>query len=452
MMNPSKYLAMFLMTLTACNRPSTAVPSTTDTATAADSASHAKGTKNYDLVFDDAAVRRLDIVISAADYQAMEEDMVDMYGTFGQRPSGGPGQFSEDTPLYVPVTVTYEDDTWEFVGMRYKGNSSLASAWREGVRKLPFRLHFDKYEEDEPSTDDQRFWGFQELKFSSAFTDHSLIRDKLASDVIRGAGVPAAKMAMVRVHVDVGDGPVFWGVYAMAEDPCGALLDSWFGDDSGNCYKPESQLNRFSTSDFEKKTNKEEADYNDVQTLVELLDSSETGAEWRDALEDVLDVPGVIRYLAIHNLIQNWDAYGRMSHNFYLYGDPDNGDRLTWIPWDFNEAFHNQGRPEALTLGMDEVQSDWPLIRRLMDDPTYAQDYRDELARQLETGFDVAWVESHATHLHELVSPYAIGEDGERAPHTWLPVDDAFVFAVEQSLLPAVRSRAEEARAWLAQP
>jgi len=37
-----------------------------------------------------------------------------------------------------------------------------------------------------------------------------------------------------------------------------------------------------------------------------------------------------------NNTMVNWDSYGVMAHNYYLYNDPVR--HLTWIPWDHNEA------------------------------------------------------------------------------------------------------------------
>ena len=54
-------------------------------------------------------------------------------------------------------------------------------------------------------------------------------------------------------------------------------------------------------------------------------------------LEEVFDVSGFLNYLAVNSVIQNWDTYGIMSHNYYLYHDPTT-DLLTWIPWDNNEV------------------------------------------------------------------------------------------------------------------
>ena len=70
---------------------------------------------------------------------------------------------------------------------------------------------------------------------------------------------------------------------------------------------------------------------------------------WRAGLEAVFDVDGFLNWLAVNTVIQNWDTYGLMSHNYYLYNDPISG-LLTWIPWDNNEAFKTGNMRTALSL------------------------------------------------------------------------------------------------------
>ncbi len=457
-------LTLLLLALGCSSAPST--DTDTDVSDTDVPDSHQKGTKYYDVVFDDDVVQRLDIVIAASDFQAMTDDMDSLYGDSdaggdpgagpgegpgGEGPGGdeGPGGFADEDPIYVPVTIAYGDETWEYVGMRYKGNSTLRDGWQQGIGKLPFRLHFDKYEDDYPEIDDQRFWGFQELKFSNAWHDDSLIHDRLASEIFRASGVPAAKTTFVRVHIDTGDGPVYWGLYTMAEDPCGALLDSWFGDDDGNCYKAEgtgATWQTLDTSGFEKKTNEDEDDFSDLEDTWAALHADLPADEWRAGLDEQLDTDGFLRALALNNLIQNWDAYGLAPHNYFLYGDPADGGKLAWIPWDFNEGF-NTSRRTPLTLAMDEVGEDWPLIRYMMDDPTYSETYYTELAMQLDSGFELDWLEERARTYHELIEPWVIGDDGETAPYTTLSSESAFSAALDGDLLPLVQARHAEAAA-----
>ena len=107
---------------------------------------------NYAQVFDDTVVHRFDITVSPDDYQATMDDLESILGNQGGGPgSGGPGGGGpgslDDTPepMYVPVTLQYNGLTWDHVGMRYKGNSSLHMSWDRGIKKLAFRFNFDKF-------------------------------------------------------------------------------------------------------------------------------------------------------------------------------------------------------------------------------------------------------------------------------------------------------------------
>jgi spore coat protein H len=63
-----------------------------------------------------------------------------------------------------------------------------------------------------------------------------------------------------------------------------------------------------------------------------------------------------LKYLAVNTIIQNWDTYGRMTHNYYLYNNPDN-NLLTWIPWDNNEALQNSKMGGSLRLTFQTYRS-----------------------------------------------------------------------------------------------
>ena len=401
------------------------------TATGWSAQTHLKGVDgDYALLFDDDTVHRIDITLCAADAEAMEADLESLFGDMsdalpeGDPPESGGGappegeaggpDFTElADPMYVPVTVAFDGRTWPAVGMRYKGNSSLMQPYLSGISKLPFRLNFDYYDDVYPEVDDQRFHGFEELKFGNAYGDDSLVRDKVAADLFRAAGVPAARGAMVEIYVDAGEGPVYWGVYTMSEDVCGELLDSWFDDDDGNCYKADGEgatLASFDAASFENKTNDDDSAA-DVEALVDALgDGSLSDEDWRAALEERFDVDAFLRYLAVNNLIGNWDSYGLMTHNYYLYGDPAQDGRLVWVPWDFNLSFAASNVSDALSITMDEVEEDWPLIRTLMDDAVYAELYYSHLEELVEGELSVEAQEERFAQAHALVAESAAAE------------------------------------------
>lgn len=277
-------------------------------------------------------------------------------GFAGMRPGGGGGggalEFSEEDPIYRPATITFEGQTWNYVGIRYKGNSSLRASWGRTL-KMPFRFDFDEFESEYPEIKNQRFFGFKRLTFSSGFSDNSLIREKMAADIFRKAGLPSAQTAFYRVYLDYGSGSKYLGLYTMVEAPDTPMLAAQFKNATGNLYKPSGNGAKFVTFDqksFPKKSNETTSNWQDIQNVFSALHASRSNPEqWRTGLEKVFDVEGFLKWLATNTLIQSWDTYGRMAHNYYLYNDPSDG-LIHWIPWDNNMALSGSGRPDGAMM------------------------------------------------------------------------------------------------------
>ncbi|MCF8200880.1 MAG: CotH kinase family protein, partial [Bacteroidia bacterium] len=348
-------------------------------------ASHGNASPNYSTVFPQDQVNELEITIGADNWSAIRANMKSLFGyDFGAGGMGGPpGAFPTTEPDYVQSTIKFKGKTWQHVGFRLKGNSTLTSAWRSGIYKLPFRLNFDKFEDVQPSVKNQKFYGFKDLSFSPGVKDNSLIREKLGSDIFRMAGIPSAQSAFYKVYIDFGAGMKYCGIYCGLELPDDKMIIQQLGEDAGNLYKPESKLATFVQTEFEKKNNELAGDFGDVSGLIKALQStkrSSDAAAWRTGLEAVFNVDHFTKYLAINNSIVNWDTYGVMAHNYYLYNHSSKG--LMWIPWDNNESFSKSpgitgitggpsGPGNAISLTMNEVSTAWPLINYIANDAVY---------------------------------------------------------------------------------
>ncbi|MCE2471784.1 MAG: CotH kinase family protein [Anaerolineae bacterium] len=257
------------------------------------------------------------------------------------RPGGGPRQRN---PIWAPVTVEFAGQTWWQVGFRYKGNTALSMSWGINATALPFKLDFDEFEDANPELDNQRFYGFKQLGFGNNFGDPSLQREKVAADVFRAAGVPAAETAFYAVYVDNGNGEGFqpWGFYTAVELPDDTLIETQFADDDGNMYKPSGggatfAADSFTEESFPKRTNRQ-SEFADVQALSDVLHAEtrlSNPVAWREELEAVFDVERFLRWLATNRFVQKRDTYGTMAKDFYLYADSASG-QLVWIPWDNN--------------------------------------------------------------------------------------------------------------------
>jgi spore coat protein H len=493
-----------------------------------DQASHDERARpDYARLFSTDVVHEIRIVIPRDRYDAMQADLQTLAPAFPGRP-GGPGGgtgapfprgadgpslagavgrgggrggrgmpgLTVRDPIYVPVTVHFNQRTWTHVAMRYKGNSSLMSAVGTGTSKIPFRLDFDRYENDHPEIRNQRFYGFGELTFASNTGDDSQVREAFATEVLRDRGVPAARAAFYRVMVDTGAGPEYWGLYTMIEDPSdGAMLDSQFGNSAGNLYKPDgpgATWAAFDRESFPKKSNEDAADFGDIEGAIRALHASRTDARaWRTGLESRFDADLFLRWLAVNTAIQNWDAYGAMPHNYYLYADPAQNNRLRWIPWDHNfslgarpvvpggRGFMRGAPPPAGVAGPPgdggpgpfpppgrggfpamfgaggtdvlhaQVGSEWPLIQKLLSDDVYAARYRGHLQNALGGLFAPPAAARRLRQLHALVTPAVLAE---RPASSTVSSPEAFKRALDgpDGLLEVIEGRHRAIRTALA--
>lgn len=399
-------------------------------------------TPNYDVVFNQNEVLRIDLVIESDYWDAMQEDLTSIVGTGGGGPGGG--GFSSQTPLYVPAQMYFNDKQWYDVGLRYKGNSSLSSAYQQGNGKLPLRIEMNHFENDNPNITGQTFYGFQQLSLSSGYKDESLVREKIAADVFRAFGVPAPQTAFYRVYIDHGDGPTYFGLYTMVEVVFDKpMLDTQFGNSYGNCYKPDSDAARLndvsalSTVDMPNKTN-EGASFDDITTLINTLlsdDRTNNPTQWRSNLESIIDMDMYLKYLAANTTMKNWDTYGRMTHNYYLYNNP-NVNKFTWIPWDNNETFTDGpgggggpgGGMSALSFDFNEIMTTqfdtWPMITYVYNDAVYKAQYDAYIDAFIADAFSVSNMTTRFTNAHNLVQQYVNGTDGEIDGYTFTTSTD----------------------------
>ncbi|MCD4707710.1 MAG: CotH kinase family protein [Candidatus Sabulitectum sp.] len=434
---------------------------------------------DFELVFPQDSVNRIDIIINPADWQIMMDDMTELFGEFGEtapysnsrppQPPGisgvpfhpgpergfppgmnGPGLplGSNRNPVWVQSTIIFDGVEWLHAGIRFKGNSSLIHTWEEGILKLPIKLDFDQFEEEFPEINNQRFFGFRQLTLSSNFMDCSLLREKVTADIFRAAGVPAPHTAFYRVFVDFGEGSVYFGLYTMVEVVDDTVIKEQFQDYNGNVYKPEGRGATFAEGSFveeafDRKNNATEEDWSDILLLFDILHSDQRLCDpvnWRSELESIFDVEGFLLWLAVNVTVQNWDTYGRSPHNYYLYSNPATG-LLIWIPWDNNMALRDDaGLMPVLTLDLEDVGSEWPLIRYLLDVPDYRMKYLENLEIAIETAFEAEGVSERYRDLQNLISPYV---NAEIHGYTLLSNPDEFNEAIDELVAHVFRRNLE---------
>jgi len=146
-------------------------------------------------------------------------------------------------------------------------------------------------------------------------------------------------------------------------------------------------------------------------------------------LEEVFNTDVFLKYLAVNTVIQNWDTYGRMTQNYYLYNNPDNG-KLTWIPWDNNEALQEGKMGGSLELDFSDLQSGrWPLIEHLYEDEVYRVKYDEYVLETIVEYFDASTMQSTYENYASLIEEYV---NDEIPGYTFLENSSDFRSAISQ--------------------
>jgi hypothetical protein len=239
------------------------------------------------------------------------------------------------TDVEVPATLRVDGETYEDVGVHFRGNTSYMMVPAGSKRSLNLSLdHVNK---------DQRLDGFKTLNLLNAHEDPTFLHAVLFLDVAR-RHIPAPRANLVKVVVN-GES---WGVYAnveqfdrrfAAEHFPGGKTARWKvpghpGADAGLSYlgdDVEAYRKR-----YEIKSDDDPKDWQALMALCRTLD--ETPAErLEEALRPMLDLDGVLRFLALDNALVNGDGYWARASDYALLKDKKGVFHL--IPGDVNETF-----------------------------------------------------------------------------------------------------------------
>ena len=274
-------------------------------------------------LYDNSAVPTISLTFPTADWEAkMEELHKKDEDLLGAAAVGG---------------VTYRD-----VGAGFRGSSSffmVKPGWKRSIK-----LKFDR------THDDQALGGYRTLNLLNATGDPTFLRAWLYSRIAR-AYIPAPKVSFVRLQIN-GEN---WGIYPNQQQFNREFLVDFFGQSGGARWKvPGSPVAKsgleYWGNDLERYKKAYEIDTKDDpeswQKLIELsrvLNETPTD-KLEAALKPILNIDGVLRFLALDVALVNTDGYWTRSSDYNIYLDP--AGRFHILPHDMNEAF-SPARPGA---------------------------------------------------------------------------------------------------------
>ena len=325
---------------------------------------------DYWTIFDDSEIRRVELQITQENWDLMWE--------------------VPDLKMRVEADILLFDELVESVSVSMKGNGSLGGSGE----KKSWKIDTDYF------VADQEYKNLKQLLFHNNFGDASMLREKMGYEMSAFAGVPAGHTAYVEFWIDIVDDEnpsEYWGVYTMVERPDSKYVRNRFGDDNGigNLYKADAWFEQGAADlayygqdieDYPKprgevayglRTNKDEADYSDIIQLCYAIDGIQHESEeaFTQALEEILNVDGYLRYTAVLMTHQNLDTYQYTGNNYFIYDNLTTG-KFEFVAWDLNSTW--MGSPEFPLYGEKCCQGpvQWaPLYTKVFQVARYRQDY-----------------------------------------------------------------------------
>jgi spore coat protein CotH len=375
---------------------------------------------------------------------------------------------------YVQADFWFDGELVPDVGVRPKGTSSLQSPFEWGSPRFSLTVDFNLLNSA------RTFRGLKKLNFNNGFLDPTLIRERLASELFLKMGVPAPRES----HVDLWVNDFHLGVYTQVEQIDKAFLRQHFANDNGNLYKGAGSLNwgkeelesnrarlseRLATALNSKEvrvgggrlesilqalqhpepkikgtknlafqppdwsledpllglqTHKKRPEHSALFRLVDVI-CNEPDKTFPEAIEKVLDVDEVLRFLAVSSLVGYLDSYLNHSPNTHLY---EVDGKFSLIAWDMNETFGIYGcksnvngnwvnctsNEGMINYYIDEPNcspmAEFPLIKRILSYQPYLDTYHRYYEAMLNGPFSVEAMESRINELHTLIQA-AVGNE-----------------------------------------
>lgn len=372
---------------------------------------------------------------------------------------------------YRAWSVILDNEAFKNVGIRAKGNTSLSQVAAYGNGRYSFKIEFDHYESG------KSYHGLDKLCLNNLIQDNTLLKDYFCYRMMAEAGVAAPLVSFVWVTVNGED----FGLYLAVEAVEDSFLARNYGADSGALYKPDSLSmggGRGAGRDFDwggfdgnfgggparggdqnggpgahggfdggpgdfggdfgggfggsddvllVYTDDDPASYPNIfdnaKTEVTAADQARLLASLQALngqtdLEDVLDIPALVSYFAVHNFVCNFDSYtGSMIHNYYLY---EQEGRLAMIPWDYNLAFGGfMGQSDAQALVNYPIDTPVsgqsvdarPMLRWIFGQQAYTDLYHAALQTLLDTWFTNGAFAAELAQVTALLDPYVAKDE-----------------------------------------
>ena len=346
-------------------------------------------------VFDVSFVREMNLVFEDPNYHSV------LVNSFFNAPS-----------YRIPATLNFEGESYDSVGVRYKGNSTFCLPTDQGNRKVPYNIEMNHFIQG------QKLENLKKIKLANAWMDPTFAKEITASHIYKKY-LPSPEVNLLKLNVQDN----YLGIYVNTESIDKQFLQKHFGEKDGVFFKcdpvqvfcgentangnPDLKwLGADSASYYNSYDLKSDSGWGALMELIETINFD------FDNLGEVLNIDRTLWAFAVNSAILNLDTYnGYYVHNYYLYQTEDGLFQM--IPWDFDNAFAGAilgwefFEPEVVynydTYGNQYFANERPLLQKLLNDPLRKKQYNAHLRTILaETLLDTATIRGGINELHNL--------------------------------------------------
>lgn len=274
---------------------------------------------------------------------------------------------------YHSVNITVNDESYENVGFRTKGFSSLTSVAESDSDRYGFRVKMDKY------IDGQTLNGLDDFVLNASFSDASYMREYLTYSAMAHLNGITPFVNYTNLYIN---GELF-GFYLCIEAFDDSFVERNTDGDEVNLYKAEEESCTLTTSDdtngFDLKYGNDE-NLDNIKNLITVLNNTTT--DNKEELEEILDINSVLKAIAVNTVLGNYDSYsGSKAHNYYLlYND----GKFSYVGWDYNMSLggFNEDNGASVTVDISTPfynvdSSKRPLMEKLLEIDEYYNTYLD---------------------------------------------------------------------------
>ena len=315
------------------------------------------------------------------------------------------------TDVEVPATLFADGETYEQVGVGYRGNSSYFTV--TGPKKS-FNISIDAGNEG------QRLHGYKTINLLNGHADPSFLRDALHS-TIGNWFFPVLQANLVKLVIN-GEN---WGIYVNVQQYNNDFAEDAYGTRGGNRWKIPAGRNG-GLQDlgpdpaayqrvYQLKSSAKRADQA-WPALVRLCQTlaATPGDRLEQTLPSMLDIDATLWFMALDLVLLDGDGYFSRGSDYSIYQDPTG--RFRAVPYDGNEILKERGnggaRPASLRSGPFALVGidDRPLTR-LFEVPAWRARYLAHVRTLAQEGLDWVQVGAFCSRMRALIEVEVRGDE-----------------------------------------